>query len=217
MRRGETMKKTISNLISLTIVTLFANPLYASEWIANIHTNKNGYSPPYVTIGVAINAETWAYPPEIPTAICYMHLSDINQSSNIYKRDIRQKGALFHHWIVSVNPHGNETGPGIESATVLWNISELGPGKFFILEGPDMDDNFLISDMKTQSSFVSSADKNKYLHYSIINTPGLSDLVGTLKILAGFSSEPVFTIDIDQDGQTELADAICMIRHLAKQ
>ena len=211
------MKKIIVSVISLTIITVFANQLFASEWIAKINTKKDDFSPPPVTIGVGKNAETFAYPPEIPTSPCFMHLSDIHHESEIYETDIRQAGKLFHHWIVSVNPHGNETPPGMESATVCWDSSKLGPGKFIILEGPDMDDNVLISDMKTQSSFVSSADKNKYIHYSIINSPGLSDLVGTLKILAGFSCKPVFTIDIDKDGQTELSDAICMIRHLANQ
>ena len=214
--RGEPMKKTITNLISLTIVTLFASQLFASEWNAEIHADKAD-NHPFITIGVGENAEKVSNAPESPTFKCFMYLRDADQDSEMYKTDIRQTGVRYHHWIVSVNPHGNETGPGLESATVSWDSSELGPGKFSILEGADLTGNVLISDMKSQFSFVSSADKNKYLHYSIINSPGLSDLVGTLKILAGFSSESVFTIDIDQDGQTELSDAICMIRHLANQ
>jgi len=214
--------KKINKLIVITIImiitffNLLLNQLCASEWQAEIHADKAD-NHPFVTIGVKQIAEKVSNAPESPTYKCFLYLYDADQPSEFFKTDIRQSGVIPHHWILAINPHGNETGPGLESATISWDIDDLGPGNFSLLEGLDMNGNYIVPDMKKQSSFISYAEKNKYLHYAIINSPGLSDLVGTLRMLAGFSSEQVFELDIDQDGQTELSDAVCMIRYLAQQ
>jgi hypothetical protein len=208
------MKKSIKHVLLLTILGLVAANICSAEWQLTIQADRDD-NHPYVNIGVDKEISQIANAPEPPSFKCFIYVTDPSQNTEILKTDIRRNGEISYHWILAVNPHG-DSGPMMTSANVSWSPEQLGPGTFVIKEGTDATGDIIVSNMKTQSHFMSETNNNKYLYYSIINQPDLSDLIGTLQILAGFPTElSVFKVDIDKDGQTDLSDSICMIRHLA--
>lgn len=209
------MKKIIFNTLLWTVSGFLFAQLAFADWSADIHADRED-NHPLVKIGIGDEMNKIVNAPEPPDFKCFMQIIDPEMNAEYYKTFIYPKGKLEYHWIIAINPHGN-SGPITTSATVSWDTSKLGPGKFLLIEGAEPDGNVIVPDMKSQNTFDSSTDKNKFLLYSIINTPGLSDLIGTLRILSGFNVDnPVFFIDLDEDGKTELSDSVYLIKHLAK-
>jgi len=208
------MKKITINSIICIIVSFLLSQSTFADWTAGINANRDDNNP-FVNFGVSDEIIKIPNAPEPPTFKCFMHILSPEQDTEYFKTIIYKKGKLKYHWILAVNPHGS-TGPITTTANVFWDSNQLGPGKFSIIEGTDSEGSVIVSDMKSQSNFDASTDKNKYLYYSIVNTPDLSDLIGSLRILSGFNvKDSVFFVDLDKDGKTELADSIYMIRHLA--
>ena len=202
------------NLLLVLICIFFQSGSLFAQWHTTIKAERE-QSQPFIEIGVDLNAHSDAAAPEPPDFKCHMNLITM-PDYNTFSEIVYKKGSPYYQWILAINPHGYGE-PITQTSKLSWLNSEFGPGKFKLVEGTDKDGKILVDNMKSTSFINISGNTDKYLYYSLINEPGIDDLIQTVKMISGIDLvKPIFLTDLNNNGKTELADCIHMIKYLAQ-
>jgi len=198
--------------INVLSVFIFITHSYAA-WQTTINAKRDD-SQPYVTIGISETPDSKAAPPEPPDFKCFMYIESSIDSEEKLKKDIQQQDQCNYQWVLAINPHGVGI-PDPLVCTLSWDSSQLGPGSFQLIEGKTLFGNVVVADMKSVNS-IDIAGKNKYYYYSIVNQPGLDNLIYIFQVLAGFTdTNTIICSDIIADHKIQLDDGIFILQQIA--
>ncbi len=150
MLKKNNMKKILILLAMLMLISVivYAGNV-ASSWKATINVAGEalgGVNQYDVVIGVGSEAEKLPAPPPPPEYSVKMELYETDWTS--LSTDIRQGGESSYRWVIGINSRGNVGPPGIRTSSISWDPSELGNGKYELLEGYEGTGRTVVSDMR---------------------------------------------------------------------
>lgn len=124
----------------------------------------------FVEIGTDDIEWTTSAPPAAPEYAVQLKLYRPDMAKAFY-RDTQAGAEPASHWILAVNPHGNDISRGTTVAVVSWDAESLGRGTYELRAGIDGSSEQLIADMRETTGFEVSGE-NRDQYFSIIRTGG---------------------------------------------
>ena len=124
----------------------------------------------FVEVGADATTITTKAPPEAPEYSVRLKLYR-EDMSNAYFRDVRETDEKASHWILAVNPHGNDVARGVSTATISWDPGTLGNDTYELRTGLDGTGDIVVADMRDVTNFQVTGD-NRDQFFSILRSGG---------------------------------------------